>query len=211
MFDYSRLRSVGHSDKFVWHPLEAVEGQFITNKYIDQCITDSTIETRKLFDNLFVGGVFRNSLRAISRSLQSTSIGQFVAQCFTSMDILTGESEVTRWSELKKLVVELVGHEAESLVIELFDMRDKFVHRHKEPEDMAAHLKCLAVSISALSVFNSLVIKYENPQAVLHVVRACQNIRSAEASSKNVELEKIRDELFTNRTPPTWATSWLNT
>ena len=210
LFDRNKLRMVGHSSQLNWTERERIEGHPISNEILDDVIENSPTFMKQLIKKGAPKSI-ENAARAIVRCLNCTSVGQFTAQCLGGLDILFGENGRSRWDVMQAYTSVLCGPETRENIRRLFEIRHNFVHRHVEPQDKAAHIKALAVTVTAIALFAQLSDAYHEGSARLHVLKACDHLRKAYDGSRIGEVRESLCKLLPVGDPPSWARDWMLT
>ncbi|MCI5111496.1 MAG: hypothetical protein MRY75_13165 [Marivita sp.] len=210
VFSRANLAMVGHSSYAPnWQALEMISGEPITNTLIRSIIERSDDFIRNIFNRK--GPAFlRNASRALVRSLNSPSIGNFNAQNLACLDILFGESGTVRWDSLKDYVNSICTDANPDDTTRLFEARHEFVHRGLEPVDMSLHFKSLALVVATISGYMELISRYSDRAVVRHLLDANSKLAAARLQANVTGFSVSIDDHLGTAPPAQWVRDWLD-
>lgn len=214
IFDREKLRTVGHSEPISWGSHVAELGDpssWFSNERLDHLLALAPSHVSSVIEFPQKSNSSANCLRALANAFNCTSIGQFCAQSLGALDILFGEAETTRWELMQDYIVTLCGPHTTATVKHLFKIRHRFVHRQAEPADKGCHLKCLALVVSTIAVFEHIVESSGGKRdAAKHNIQAAMHLNKAMSFAPNPPLDKIPTASLKTVAPPLWARDWLD-
>lgn len=198
IIDRSKVRMVGHSSPLNWAAWIYEGGSRITHREFS---LESPCDRKP-------SGKHCSALRSLSRSHNAISIGQYVSQCLGVLDIMFGENDSTRWEAMQRYVTVVCGRRHKESVSRIFKIRHEYIHRHKEPSDMASHYKCLAFVTKTLISLFALEALYG--QATLNVLEAADRLERASESSHRSEVHRALAEITCAFSGPEWVDDWVD-
>jgi hypothetical protein len=208
-FTRERLWTCGHSQALMWATTDSTTRTKLTMSTIDTALAASPAILSALISGDTTPS-FENASKTLMLSFNATTRGQFVAQTLSSLDILFGENESAKWSDMERYVDTLCGATASpSLASSVFKMRHQFIHRHREPIEIGSQYAALAVAVNTFVEWTELLAKYGDRIAALDVLHACGHIVRAKRSGHQ-NIASALDLLQTStKQKPEWISYWL--
>jgi hypothetical protein len=209
IFGRDRFYSHGDSQRLSWPAFTMMTHNPLTMSMIDSILAKAP----SIVCELLAGSAtpsFKSAARTLMLSFNSTTVGQFVSQSLSSLDILFGEGENTKWKEMQRYIQNLCGKNTDpELVKSVLNQRHLFIHRHEEPRDGNASQIALAVVISAFMGWAELLETHLDRTATLDVLEACVRLTQASKRGNPKAIEALNIIQPSLPLRPQWVKDWL--